>query len=889
MNRLRKWWRPALVLAALVIASQIGVSLLVRTHRVHNYLVEHLHRAFGRPVEVRHFNVLLLPSPRLDADQVTIGEDPAFGNEYFLRAEHLTAGLRWTGLLLGHFEFGTLSLSRPSLILVRDPEGHWNLERWLPPAKTTVGSSQPVYGPQSVIAPANHLNRIDIDDGRINFKIADEKLPFAFTGVSGAIEQVSTGRWRLQLEAEPWRSGAALQSAGNVVVRGDVAGTSARLQPAEIHVHWDRASLADLLRLFRGRDYGVRGLFALDATAKSGGSGPTDSAHRQPGDWSYELQARATQIHRWDLAERSDNPRVNVNLLGRVNVATGNALAERIVVETLKSNLRGTASAAISADANPSWEVHLDSAGIQAADILTWCRAFQPNVDDTIAVNQYFTGQMSLRGWPLQLEDAAFSSGGGEAHMPGFASPVRIGAVKGGRHRAEFAIEPVHVSFGPTSSRAEPASVVTTSSAKRHPDAEGRGIVNIGLTHDFDEHAGRVTIDGHVDKVADILKITSAFGRPLNFGWEFNGAAGAVLRWEWNDAAPRGRWNGRVDVARGELEAAGLNQPLQLVKTSLVWKDGLRTAVLSDIQAFGGGWSGTIAQTDPAEADGSARWNFRLHGDHLDATELDRWIGPRARPGWLQRLLPSLLGGVTQMPNAHASELVRRVDAEGELQIDEFTLEKLKFQHLRTVGALHDLHLDVREAEAQWAGGTVRAKIAARFLPRPAYEVTADLDRVDLAQLPAPARAAERFGGTASGTLHFTTQGVGRDELLEKLAGRGDVRMRNIEFRGWDVSASVSQGEPRTGESRWAAGEGAFTLRDKGVVLAGLRLESGREFTFVKGTVSFGRDANLTIQTTTDGRRESRTIEPGHILKISGPLDLPRVSVERTKAQQPAD
>ena len=97
------------------------------------------------------------------------------------------------------------------------------------------------------------------------------------------------------------------------------------------------------------------------------------------------------------------------------------------------------------------------------------------------------------------------------------------------------------------------------------------------------------------------------------------------------------------------------------------------------------------------------------------------------------------------------------------------------------------------------------------------------------------------------------------------------------------------EGQPRTGESRWATGEGAFTLRDQGVVLAGLRLESGREFTFVKGTVSFGRDADLTIQTTTDGRRESRTVEPGHILKISGPLDVPRVSVERTQAREPAD
>jgi hypothetical protein len=889
MNRLRKWWRPALVLVAVVIASQIGVSLLVRTHRVHGYLIEHLERAFGRRVEVGQFHVLLLPRPRLDAEQVTIAEDPAFGNEYFLRAENLTASLRWRGLFTGHFEFGTLSLSRASLVLVRNREGQWNLERWLPPAKITAERGSPAYGRQAPVTPANHLYRIDIDDGRINFKIADEKLPFAFIGVSGAVEQVSAGRWQLRLEAQPWRSGAALQSAGTVIVRGDVAGTSARLQPAEIRVHWDRASLADVLRLFRGRDYGVRGLFALDATAKSGGVDPKDAATGQLGNWSYELQARAAQIHRWDLSERSDNPHLNVNLLGRLNVATGNALAERIVVETSKSNLRGTARATISV--NPAWDIHLDSAGVQAADVLAWYRAFQPGVDDAISVNQYFTGQMSLCGWPLQLEDAVFSSEGGEARVPDLASPVRIGAIEGGRQHAKLTIEPVRLSYGAISSRPEPAAVSTTTTAKRRATTEGRGVVNIGLTHDFDEHAGRLTIDGHVEKVADVLKIASAFGRPLNFGWEFTGAAGATLRWDWNNTAPPSRWNGRIDVGKGELQAAGLNQPLQLLKTSLEWKDGLRTAAIGDIEGFGGVWSGTITQADPADADGSAKWNFQLHADHLDATELDRWIGPRARPGWLQRLLPSLLGGSTPMPtpNAHASELVRRVNAEGELQIDDFTLEELKFQHARVVGALHDLNLEVREAQAQWVGGTVHARVAARFLPRPAYDVTAELDGIDLSQLPAPARAADRFGGTASGTLHFTTQGVGRDELLEKLAGRGDVHLRNVEFRGWDVSASVSEGEPRTGQSRWSTGEGAFTLRDQGVVLAGLRLESGREFTFVKGTVSFGRDANLTVQTTTDGRRESRTIEPGHILKISGPLDVPRVSVERTQARQPAD
>jgi len=876
MNRLRKWWKLALVLVALVVAFQAGVSLLVRSRSVHAFLTDRLQRAFGRPVEVAHFNVLLLPTPRLDADRVTIGEDPAFGSEYFLRAERLTAGLRWTGLLRAHFQFGTLSLSRPSLILVRNHEGRWNLERWLPPANASARS----YGPPLIVTPANRLSRIDIDDGRINFKTADEKLLFAFTGVSGSVEQVGPGRWQLRLAAQPWRSGASLQSAGTVIVQGDVAGTSARLQPAEIHVHWEDVSLADLLRLFRGRDYGVRGVFALDATAKSGTPGLGLGQETRPGDWSYAIQARAARIHRWDLSERADNPRVNASLLGRLNIVSGEVHAARVVIETSKSNLRGTARASISTE--PVWEIRVDSAGIQAADVLAWYRAFQPGVDDAVSAQQYFTGAVTLRGWPLELQEAAFSSQGGEVRVPELPSPLRIGAIEGGRERGQLTIEPVRISYG-LPSRAEPASALAL---KRRAANESRGAVNIGLTHDFEKRAGGVSIDGHVEKVEDVLKLAAAFGRPLNHGWELSGAAGAALRWEWNGAPLHAHWNGKIEMAKGELQAAGLNQPLQLSKTRLEWKDGTRVADIGEIDGFGGVWSGTVSQA-ATNADGGAKWNFQLHADHLDAAELDRWIGPRARPNWLRRLLPSLLGGAT--PSPVASELVRRIDADGELRIDEFTMEKLKLEQVKVAGALHDLHLEVRDAVAQWADGTVHAKVDARFLPRPAYDVTADLDRLNLAQLPAPPRVTERFAGTASGTLHLTTQGVGREELLENLAGRGDLRMRNVEFRGWDVSASVAEGEPRTGRSRWAAGEGAFTLQDRGIVLAGLRLEAGHEVTFVKGSVTFGHDADLTIQTTTEGKRESRTPEAGHVLKISGPLDVPRVSVERTLSRQPAD
>jgi hypothetical protein len=883
MQLVRKWWRLAVSIAALLIAAQIGASFLARASGVHKYLVAQLEGAFGRTVEVRHFNILLLPRPVLDAEQVSIGEDPAFGNEYFLRAEHLTGGLRWSGLLRGHFEFGTLSLSRPSLILVRNDGGEWNLERWLPPAKSTLGAGSQFYGPRAQQTPSNRLQKIDIDEGRINFKIGDEKLPFAFLGVSGSVEQVSSGRWRLQLKAQPWRSGVTLQSTGTLLVRGDVAGTSARLQPAEVHLQWGKVSLADLFRLLRGQDYGVRGVFALDGTAKSGTSDRVAAADMQPGDWTFSVQARAAQIHRWDLTERSDNPAANVSLEGRWNTGTRSVSAERLVVETARSNLRGSARYAL--NAAPVWEVRLDSAGIQAADLLAWYRAFDPNVNNAIAAEQFFTGAITLRGWPLEVDEAAFSSRGGALRIPGLAAPLRIGAFQGGRQRTSLDVEPVRI-FYAAPERSEGGTLTAATMAKRRSAAESKGALEIGFTHDLSKRAGEVSIDGRMENVEDVLSVMSALGRPMNHGWELTGPVSANLHYQWDNAAATRAWSGHVDMNKATLQVAGLNQPLQLNKARLDWRDGLRSASVADVEGFGATWSGQLAQAG-VDADGSAKWNFQLHANRLDAADLDRWMGPRARPGWLQRLLPSLLGGSTVNPAA--SELLRHVNAEGELRVDEFTLEKIKLGQVRAIGALHDLHLELRQAEGRWAGGRLRARVRAAFLPRPSYDVTAEGDRVDLRQIPAPGNLPERFAGLASGTVHLTTQGVGRDELLQHLAGKGELKLRDVEFRGWDVDASMADGAPHEGASRWASGQGTFLVRDRGIVFPGLRLDGPSEMTLLKGTLSFVQDSDLTLQTLIDDQTGSSPPEQGYVLKISGPLDVPKISIERLVAHRPAD
>jgi uncharacterized protein involved in outer membrane biogenesis len=890
VTNLRNSWKIALWVTAILVAAQIAASISVRTARVRNYFSERLEDAFGRPVQVKHFNIEILPSPRIYASEVTVGEDPAFGYEYFLHAEQLTAGLRWSGFLRGRFEFGTLSLTQPSLTLVRNSEGRWNLEDWLPPAKRAGAVTSAVYGPSRAPTIANRLEKIEIDDGRINFKKTDIKQPFALISVSGSVEQISPGRWKLELTAQPWRSGVALQSAGTVQVRGDIAGTSARLQPASFAVRWNKVSLADLFRLLHGKDYGVRGTFELEATAKSGAPpDTTDSANVNSsndsfvgGDWSYSLKASAAQIHRWDLTERSDNPEITTNVQGRCNVALKKLAADTLTVETPLSNLHGTAE--FLSAANPFVQIKFESAGVQAADILSWYRAFHPDVADTISADQFFTGSLQLQAWPLELQEINLSSLGGTVNLRGTEDVLRIGPLHAALNRNRLVMDPIHVALGSNSPAAPRASVGRLT--KLRAPGESNGEASLTLVHDFASHSGGIGIQWHVDNAEKSLKIAAAFGHTLNHGWDLTGPARLDMRRQWSSTS-RGAWSGAAEVTDAELVAAGLNQPVQLQKARLEWKNGNRVAQIGQVEGFGATWSGNIAEVISSDPERPSIWNVQLHADHLDATELDRWVGPRARPGWVQRLLPSLFSGKAQA--VPASELVRRLNVVGNVQVDEFTIEKLKLQQLHLQGSLHDLQLNVSDGRAQWAGGAIRATMLAKFLPRPSYDVHAQLDGVNLTQLPIDASVADRLGGLASGAIHLKTTGVGREELLQKLTGAGKVRLDNLEFRGWDVNASVADGEAHPGISNWPSGVGTFTVRDRNVFLEDIRLDGGTQFTLIDGTVSFGREADLAVETSAGRRAVRNTNGPEQVLKIVGPLDGPRVTREKSAPRQPAD
>src|SRR6202521_5858618 len=384
MNK-RTWLRVVLIGGVLLFAASAGFSRALRASAARRYLIAQLTASFGRPVEVSWFDFSLLDGARIEAHFVSVSDDPHFGNEYFLRADTLTAGLQWTALFAGRFEFGSVSLSRPSLNLARDADGRWNIERWLPPAPQP-GARPGFVGPlaPSRDARAARPYRIDVDGGRINFKQGDNKNPFALVDVSGRVEQNGAGRWQLDLQARPMRAGVGLQDIGTLRLRGSIAGTTARLQPAELNLTWRAASLADTLRLVRQKDYGMRGQLAVDLNARIAPqeSSPIRDADSGGAQWSISAVARLAGMHGWRLPERDTDPAANLSVEISWRLGEPRAEIRKLLVEMPASRLQGIGDLDWARGFHP--QLHIEPSTLALGDVLSWYRALQPDVEEDL-------------------------------------------------------------------------------------------------------------------------------------------------------------------------------------------------------------------------------------------------------------------------------------------------------------------------------------------------------------------------------------------------------------------------------------------------------------------------------------------------------------------------
>ncbi|HEX4642706.1 MAG TPA: AsmA-like C-terminal region-containing protein [Candidatus Acidoferrales bacterium] len=879
----RKWLRWILLGGVLLLAVSFGFSRALHSKAARRYLIAHLAASFGRPVDVSWFDFSLLDGARIEAHLVSVSDDPQFGSEYFLRADTLTAGVRWTSLLAGRFEFGSVSLARPSLNLTRDAEGRWNIERWLPPASQS-GARPGFVGPVTPFtnARATRPARIDVDGGRINFKQGYNKSPFALVDVTGRVEQSDAGRWQIDLAATPMRAGVELQEMGTLRLRGSIAGTTARLQPANLNLTWRAASLADALRLLRQNDYGMRGQLAVDLNARIAPqeSAPASGAEFPAAQWSVSAVARLTGMHGWRLPGHSADPAANLALEMNWRLGQRHADIRKLVVELPASHLQGTAELDWAHGLQP--QLRIESSTLALGDALAWYRALRPDVADDLRTDGVLGVDLKLGGWPLQVQQGTVTSAGGMLAAKALAAPLQIGALKASVSRGGFDFAPTVISFVsaavPAASTADPPS----SAPRNSFVVQGSLMPRTGGVFRWPPD-WNLFVEGSTPRVQDWLALSAAFAQPANANWRATGGLALKIRGTRvaNSPAEQGAipatnawnipWRGSMDLADLTISPAYLNQPVLVAKAHVDFAPLQRTLSVSSAEAFGAVWRGSVARKSS-----DSLWTFDLSADHLDALELDRWLGPRARPGFLARFAGLNTAAAASVPPPDA--VLTQLSARGRLHAAAIDLPPMRLEQVDGEVEIDGREIRIRKAAADFFGGKVSGSLNARLVPDPAYEFDGRLDRVDLARLAGAVPILEnRLAGTASGALQLSAHGIGRQSLVASLQGQGTLTGKNVQLRGLNLSTAFSGAAPEGDTDAFASVQGNYRVLSGGIDLAGFVLDNSRGKLQADGRIEFSHALNVRLrpsifQAAADGAAAS---PPG--LVLGGTIESPKL------------
>jgi hypothetical protein len=876
--RKRKWLRWMLVLALLLVAASAGFSRVLRTDAARRYLLAHLVASFGRPVEVSRFDFSLLDGAQLEAHSVTVAEDPHFGNEYFLRAETLTAGLRWSALLSGRFEFGSLSLQRPSLNLARDAEGHWNIERWLPPASPD-GSRPGFVGPLAAPRPVR-LYRIQVDGGRINFKQLDEKSPFALLDVSGQVEQDSAGRWQLDLEARPMRAGVELQDIGTLRLRGAIAGTSSRLQPADLNLTWRDASLADALRLARQVDFGMRGELSMDLDAKVGP--PELDSVNQPessaAQWSISGVARLTGIHGWKLPERETDPAANLSLEAAWRSGEPRAQIRKLLVEMASSRLQGTGDLDWGRAFHPHF--HIESSSLGLSDVFSWYRALHPEVAEDLRAQGELGVDVTLGGWPIGLEQGAIASVGATLTGASLPSPLQIGALNASVSRGGLDFAPTGIYFSPAPSE---GSDETTAKSGEVPAAFlVRGSIFPEASSAFRWPMNwNLSIEGATPRTQDWLILSAALAQPLNTGWTAAGGLAVKMSGIHRTELPTTAWLGTMDLHGLTVSPEHLNEPLRLLQTHVEFTATQRTITIADAGALGAAWHGTVSRRNSDK-----QWTFDLSADRLDTAELDRWLGPRARPGFLARFTGLGTPAAARPENDIA---IAQMVARGKLRVGEIVVGPVRLEQFGGETELDGRTIRIRKAQADFFGGKVAGSFDARLFADPNYEFQGRFDHVNLSQLGRSVLFLNnRIGGTASATLSITAHGIGRDNLIGSMEANGTLNARNADLPGIHFTDLFPRDDQDPPWGPFTSILGAFRIQARGIDLAGFVLDHSRGRLQAEGRIEFSHALDVRIRPSILQAATSPAAATPPAFLLSGTIEDPQLALQAPAPKPPA-
>lgn len=241
------------VLALVVLA--VAALLLVDVNQFRPQIQSTLSEALGREVTVGKLHVVVW-SGSLDADDIRIGEDPAFGQQPFVSAKSLDLGVRlWPLLLHRELRVTSLSLQQPQVRLLQKADGSWNFARFGSAQGASTAKPAADAGGQAL---AFTVDQLRIINGSIELQRA--------TGGSRQYQNVQLSADHAGLGAAfPFAMSAAIAGGGSLKLDGKLGPwntANAVLTPVDAHLVMKNLDLVGA-GLMTGAE-GVGGILDID-------------------------------------------------------------------------------------------------------------------------------------------------------------------------------------------------------------------------------------------------------------------------------------------------------------------------------------------------------------------------------------------------------------------------------------------------------------------------------------------------------------------------------------------------------------------------------------------------------------------------------------------------
>lgn len=248
----------------LLVAGVLALAFFLDANQFRPALESAMRKALGRPVTIANLSVAVF-SGGIGIDGLTIGDDPAFSREPFLKAKAVKVGVELMPLILSRsLRVESFRLERPEVTLLRSPSGSWNV--------SSLGAASPA-SPRSqdqgtATAVSVFVRTITIANGRVVVaNVAKDRVEHTYDDLNLEVSNLSfTSPFTFQGSVKTPGGGTAdLNGQAGPFNRKDATATPFQAQAAITHLDAAATGLLD-------EASGIRGLIDFAGQLASDGT-----------------------------------------------------------------------------------------------------------------------------------------------------------------------------------------------------------------------------------------------------------------------------------------------------------------------------------------------------------------------------------------------------------------------------------------------------------------------------------------------------------------------------------------------------------------------------------------------------------------------------------------